>query len=86
MAKQFVVTEEEFERLLRILELNKFKGGQSLQTNVMIEVDKMLKETASSSTPNMSGGIPQRTVEFIMNDAHKTFLYYVHTWISEMKK
>lgn len=79
--KQYVITEAEFENLLKELELHKFRGGRSLQTNIAIEIDKALKHP-----DGLPGSLSDRMTEFVMNDAHRTFLYYVHTWIQEMKK
>lgn len=83
MAKQYVVTDLEFAELLRTLELHKFKGGQMLQTNVAIEIKKAIEETKETG---LATGISERMTEFVMHDAYRTFLYYVHTWIQEMKK
>lgn len=80
--KQYVVTDAEFDELLRTLELHQFKGSRSLQTNVAIEIDNAIKETRESG---LASGISERMTDFVMHDAYRTFLYHVHTWIQKEK-
>lgn len=79
MAKQYVVTDAEFEVLLQSLALNAFKGSNSLRTNLMIECRKL----APTELPE---SISEGLAEQVLRDAHRSFHYWVYSWIQEMKK
>ena len=81
--KQYVVTDSEFEELLRELELHKFKGGSNLNTNVALEIKRAIEETKQTG---LASGLTEQMTKFVIHDAHRTFLYHVHTWIQRMKK
>jgi hypothetical protein len=81
--KQYVITDAEFEKLLKELELHKFKGSQSLRQNVAVEMDRAWRKTKEEGLAEF---VSEQAADSMIHDCYKSFLYHVHGWIQEMKK
>lgn len=81
--RQYVLTDQDFEVLLRTLELHKHKSTGMTNTNLAIEIKRAIEETKASG---LASGVTERSLEFLLNDVHRSFHYHVYQWIQEAKK
>jgi hypothetical protein len=83
--KQYVITDAEFEKLLKELELHKlsYGSGKSLRQNVAVEMDRAWKKTKEEGLAEF---VSEQAADSMIHDCYRSFLYHVYGWIQEMKK
>lgn len=78
MAKQYVVTETEFEALLAILKLERFTCPTYLHGQ--------FEKAVTSRYPTIDASNTAAIAKELADAVHRTFHYHVVSWIQEMKK
>lgn len=86
--KYYHLRDTDFDNLLQIMELHKYKGSNGLNTNLAIEVGKVSQEIKTGKLPHELS--PDRITDILMtrllDDMHRSFHYHVYGWVQEMKK
>lgn len=83
MAKQYVVTEAEFELLLKTLENQKFKGSSYLHSSMTVRANQLIRSKGEFSSEFTA--VPELE-KLMLEEAHASFHYHVTRWIQEMQK
>jgi hypothetical protein len=80
--KQYVVTEAEFELLLKTLENEKFKGSSHLHSNMTVRANQLIRSKGECT--NEFTAVPELE-KLMLDECHGTFHYHVYSWIQKMK-